>query len=345
MLKRHPKIIKALFLALALLLLWPLVMVAAPAEPIRPAANLLALPPAAAKDEPFYMYSSYEWTANGPARCPDPPAFKAGTRKVYSYIPGTLNQDTSVAVLWYEVDDNGEPVGDPVASAQAVLTADTIPMASLELGKGTKGIFGVYMFAENGEDWVLLGNGLFGIAYPGAKVPEPGACPLPEEDNSHTGQPDTDIGRPDTDTGDVGRSDNTADAPLNITWSKQMTYEGRQGESRWCQMSMTYQNQGSQSFNWPDFRPAFQIMNADGTEDGWYFANYYAKEDGWDNGITGTPPNIPAGGSADWTWYSATGGAGQYCSVVAVSYGDWVYVASYNAQGALEGAEVYPPEK
>jgi hypothetical protein len=254
--------------------------------------------------------------------------------------------------LWYEVDDNGEPVGDPIASGQAVLTANTIPMAWIELEKGTNGIFGVYMFAASGEeDWVLLGNGLFGIAYPGAKVPEPGVCPLPEEDNTDTGDPDTSTDDSNPGKGDVGRSSGesdeaeTTDAPLNITWSQKMTYEGRQGESRWCQMSMTYENQSGQSYNWPDFRPAFLIMNADGTEDGWYYANYYAKEDGWENGITGTPPNIPAGDSADWTWYSATSGAGQYCGAVAISYGDWVYAASYNAQGALEGTEVFPPEE
>ncbi|MBN1995137.1 MAG: hypothetical protein JW953_20770 [Anaerolineae bacterium] len=322
-------VIKAWVIIVVILTLWPAALAAAPTEPAPLDYPLLEIP--RAQGEPFQMASSYEWSAEtGPAQCPDPPLFKNGTRVVYSYIPGILNQQVEAVVLWYELDENGNPTTkDPIASGQAVLAANTMPNASLSFGKGAKGIFGAYMFVQDGSEWVLFGTAIFGIAYPGVEAPAPGACPLPETGSRDTG-------------GETAPAPGSA--PLNISWSPQMTYESRQGESRWCQMSMTYQNNSGQTYNWPQYRPAFLILNGDGSEDGWYYANYYAKEDGWENGISGTPPPIPSGTSADWTWYSATGWAGQYCAAVAVAYGDWVYVAFYDAQGTLTGAEVYPPE-
>ncbi|NEP83186.1 MAG: ABC transporter ATP-binding protein [Okeania sp. SIO3B3] len=132
--------------------------------------------------------------------------------------------------------------------------------------------------------------------------------------------------------------------PLNVSWAQQMTYEGRMGESRWCQMSLTYQNNSGQSYDWPDYRPVFLIVNGDGSQDGWYHGGYYAKEDGWENGIEGTPPSISNNASADWTWYSATDRAGQYCGAVAVAFQDWTYVAVYDAQGSLIETGAYPPK-
>ncbi len=332
MLKRG-SVVKALLIAVGLLVLLPAAMAAAPAEPVWLAQELMKLPPAQ-EDTVLAMSNSYEWTDQGlPAQCPDPAVFRNGTRVVYSYIPAYLNQDTSIVVLWYELDENGDPTTEePIASAQGVLLANTIPNASLSFNKGAKGLVGAYMFVETDGEWVLLATALYGIAYPGVKTPEPGPCPLPEETPSVS-----------TGTG-AGNGTQPDGAGLNISWSPQMTYEGRQGDSRWCQVSMTYQNNSGAPYNWPDYRPAVLILNADGSQDGWYYANYYSKEEGWENGISGTPPPIAAGASADWTWYSATGRAGQYCGAVAISHNGWVYIATYTPQGGLDETGVYPPE-
>lgn len=132
-------------------------------------------------------------------------------------------------------------------------------------------------------------------------------------------------------------------SPLKVSWSNQMGYEGREGESRWCEMQMTYQNVSGAVINWPDYQPSFLIRNGDDSEDGWYYANYYRKEDGWENGIEGDPQPIPSGGRADWTWYSYTDRADQYCAEVAVEYQGWLYHAAYNAQGTLVDSQVYAP--
>jgi hypothetical protein len=124
-----------------------------------------------------------------------------------------------------------------------------------------------------------------------------------------------------------------------------MAYEGREGESRWCQLNMTYTNNSNQDLVWPDYQPIIVIANPDGLEDHWFFANFYSKFDGWPNGVD--PNNIPpilAGGSAEWTWYSATDQAGQYCSLVGVGVQDWTYLAHYNSEGQLVETETLPPE-
>ncbi len=132
-------------------------------------------------------------------------------------------------------------------------------------------------------------------------------------------------------------------SPLKINWGDQMGYEGREGESRWCEMQMTYQNVSGAPINWPDYQPGFLIRNGDDSEDGWYNANFYRKEDGWAQGIEGDPQPIQSGGRADWTWYSYTDRADQYCAEVAVEYQGWVYHAFYNAQGTLVDSQVYAP--
>ncbi|HEX9924344.1 MAG TPA: hypothetical protein VGD99_16935 [Anaerolineae bacterium] len=135
-----------------------------------------------------------------------------------------------------------------------------------------------------------------------------------------------------------------AASPLAISWSEQMVYEGRAGESRWCQINMTYTNNSTQTYSWPDYRPVFQIVNADGAEAYAVFANYYQKSQGWPNGIEGTPPDIPAGSSAEWTWYSVSEQPGQSCALVTVIFQDWLYIAHYDAGGQLVNTEVQPPQ-
>ena len=134
-----------------------------------------------------------------------------------------------------------------------------------------------------------------------------------------------------------------ANAPLAIVWEGPMGYEGREGETRWCEMKMTYRNLSGANVNWPDYRPLFLIRNGDGSEDGWYYANYYHKEDGWENGIEGEPPTIPPGQGANWTWYSFTDRADQYCASIAVEYQGWIFRADYGPQGALINTHVVAP--
>ena len=86
------------------------------------------------------------------------------------------------------------------------------------------------------------------------------------------------------------------------------------------------------------------MNNADGSPAYWVPGNYYSKAQGWPTGIEGTPPDIPAGASADWTWYISTQTAGQYCALVGVAHQDWTYLAQYNAEGKLVETEIVPPE-
>jgi len=132
-------------------------------------------------------------------------------------------------------------------------------------------------------------------------------------------------------------------APLEIVWEGPMGYEGREGQTRWCEMKMTYRNLSGATINWPDYQPLFLILNGDGSEDGWYYANYYHKEDGWENGIEGDPSPILPDQRANWTWYSFTDTADQYCAGVAVEYQGWIYQATYGPQGALINSEVIAP--
>ncbi len=134
-----------------------------------------------------------------------------------------------------------------------------------------------------------------------------------------------------------------SNAPLEITWNGPMGYEGREGETKWCEMKMTYRNLSGAAINWPDYQPLFLILNGDGSEDGWYYANYYHKEDGWENGIAGDPPPMAPDQGANWTWYSFTDTADQYCAGVAVEYQGWVYRANYGPQGALLDTQVIAP--
>lgn len=123
--------------------------------------------------------------------------------------------------------------------------------------------------------------------------------------------------------------------PLAVTWSEQMNYEGNVGESRWCQINMTYTNNSDEAYSWPAFRPVFLVLNADGSQAYAAPGNYYSKTQGWATGIEGTPPDIPPGTSADWTWYTSTQVAGQYCVAVVVKFQNLLYLAKYDQEGHL----------
>lgn len=108
--------------------------------------------------------------------------------------------------------------------------------------------------------------------------------------------------------------------------------------------SIDCNNDTDEVYTWPDFRPAFFVVHADGSEAYVAPGNYYSKAQGWPNGIAGTPPDIPPGASADWTWYTSTQAAGQYCSMVGVTFQDWVYLALYDVEGRLVETEIIPPQ-
>jgi len=176
---------------------------------------------------------------------------------------------------------------------------------------------------------------------PPTDTPSPTNTPAPPTETptpAATATPTATSPPPPTATPDIAAS------PFDITWSEQMNYEGNVGESQWCQINMTYTNNTTESSVWPAYRPGFLIVNADTTPVQWYLANYYQKSQGWPTGIEGTPPDILAGSSAEWTWYSATDRTGQYCATVGVAVQGWVYMAHYDAEGHLAETEIIPPE-
>jgi hypothetical protein len=118
-----------------------------------------------------------------------------------------------------------------------------------------------------------------------------------------------------------------------------MNIEARGGGSNWCQVQMTYFNQSTQDLAWPDYQPVFSVAAPDGSILRRWKANYYSTDQGWPNGIAGVPPTIPAGKSSFlWTWYTATGGGGEYCRYVAVQWQGVTHVAEFNPQGKLVNA-------
>jgi hypothetical protein len=182
MLKRYGKVLKISLVVVVVFALWPGTLAAVSPEPDLSADLTFAVPQV--QEDPFYMYSSYEWSEQtGPSQCPDPPIFRNGTRVVYSYIPAVLTQDIAAIVLWYELDENGNPTtDDPIAVGEAVLAANTLPNASLSLGQGVQGVFGAFMFVQdNSGEWIMLGVAVYAIAPADyTDVPQPGVCPLPQ---------------------------------------------------------------------------------------------------------------------------------------------------------------------
>ncbi len=176
-----------IFSVLAMTLLWPAAMVAAPPEPAQPAVIAIELPQAQ-DDELFPMYSSYDWIelSDGltvPDACPpqDPVAiFKYGTRTIYSYAPVYAKKDLSFAILWYELDDNGDVVGDePIAVANFEgVEGDAIPFGALTLNQAASGNVGVIMAINDGSGWLNAAFGVYIIAKKGVTAPQPGKCPF-----------------------------------------------------------------------------------------------------------------------------------------------------------------------
>lgn len=314
-------------LAILPLTIWPGAAAAAQRSFGQADTAVRQLTPVLQGEEAFPIFSSYDWSdETGPEGCPDPPIFKYGTRKVHTYIPMLVTKKVSAVAAIWELDEDGNvTTEDPLVANKVVFKANTMPYVSFSFKKGTTGVFGVFYLVEvKKKKWAIYAAGAFGIAQKGKKIPQPGECILSLEEEQSGGW--------DDESSQATASEVPA---LKLNWSRQMTYEGREGQSRWCQIQLVYQNNTGRTYRWPDYQPAFQIVNADGSQDTWYKGQYYRKEDGWENGISGTPPPIPSGSSADWTWYSATNRAGQYCATAAVVFGDYIFYAQYDAAGQL----------
>lgn len=135
-----------------------------------------------------------------------------------------------------------------------------------------------------------------------------------------------------------------------------MGYEGRDAETRWCQMhnetlnltgeEMSFQNPETLlkkpmgvliDLKTDGFQPVFAIANADGTINRWSAAGWYAKMFGWPNGIEDFPPKPVVGGasSGDWTWYSVVQNNGEFCRFVYVRWKGQALAAEYAPDGKL----------
>ncbi len=171
-----------IFSVLAVALLWPAAMVAAPPDPA-PLDSVSVEAPQAQTDL-FPLYSSYDWVKDvGPADCPDQdpfPVFKYGTRNIYSYAPIYAKKDQLFGVLWYELDNKGKIIGeDPIAAATAEIKAgDALPFGLLTLNQAASGNVGVFMMSKSGKRWIDVASGVYVIAKRGVKVPQPGVCPV-----------------------------------------------------------------------------------------------------------------------------------------------------------------------
>jgi len=178
------KYLIVLWAVFALVMLWPASLVAAPPEPAADQAPVEALSPSQ-QSEPFLLYSSYEWTdKTGPQSCPpqDPfPIFRFGTRDVFNYGAITAKEDIVFGFLWYELDEEGQVVGeDPIAAVTAEAKAgDTLPFGLISFTQDVAGNVGVVMMSQNSAgDWDPVATGVFMLAAKGAKAPKPSECPL-----------------------------------------------------------------------------------------------------------------------------------------------------------------------
>lgn len=143
---------------------------------------------------------------------------------------------------------------------------------------------------------------------------------------------------------------------FSVAWKTDMGYEGRDAETRWCQMhnetlnltgeEMSFQNPETLlkkpmgvliDLKTDGFQPVFAIANADGTINRWSAAGWYAKMFGWPNGIEDFPPKPVVGGasSGDWTWYSVVQNNGEFCRFVYVRWKGQALAAEYAPDGKL----------
>lgn len=157
-------------------------------------------------------------------------------------------------------------------------------------------------------------------------------------------------------------------APANafsVMWKTDMGYEGRDAETRWCQMHNETQNLTGEDMHFQDlgtllkkpmgalidlktdgFQPVIAIANADGTINRWSAAGWYAKMFGWPNGIEDFPPKPVVGGasSGDWTWYSVVQNNGEFCRFAYVRWKGQVLAAEFAPDGKLINTNATLPD-
>jgi hypothetical protein len=127
----------------------------------------------------LFMVSSYGVDGSGlPVQCPSPQLFKNGTRTVYSYIPAEALQDISTVVFWYELDENGNVVGDePVGVQEGVLGDGDLFVFNYSYNKGTTGYFAPVLLIQENGDWYWIAMGFYKLLDSSSEAPEPIECP------------------------------------------------------------------------------------------------------------------------------------------------------------------------
>lgn len=170
-----PKLI--IFALVAAIMLWPVMLAAMPVEPLQSDNSLTEL---AQSGNLFPMYNSYNLkSGEGPSDCPFPQRFRFGTRTVYSYAPITAKVDVAAAIVWYELDEEGQLASDePLAVATGELAADTTPYSDLSFNRNQSGNVAPVLFINDGSEWLPVALGAFRIVGEDESAPEPGTCPL-----------------------------------------------------------------------------------------------------------------------------------------------------------------------
>ena len=109
---------------------------------------------------------------------------------------------------------------------------------------------------------------------------------------------------------------------------------------------MVYHNFSEQDFTYPDYAPSYALAQPDGEilKFGYHLGGYFHKEDGWENGISGDPPPIPAHQSSFvWTWYGFTEGPGTFCKYFYVRWQGKNLAAEFDPKGKLINPNVNIP--
>lgn len=126
------------------------------------------------------MYSSYNFDNSGPSNCPFPQRFRADTRRVYSYAPVEFVRDVQAAILWYELDNEGNFISnDPFAVSTFFAAEGTFfPYGFLSFNSNVSGNVAVFLVSDSGSGFVTEAVGAYRIVSSEESAPEPGSCPL-----------------------------------------------------------------------------------------------------------------------------------------------------------------------
>lgn len=127
---------------------------------------------------------------------------------------------------------------------------------------------------------------------------------------------------------------------LQIEWLGDMKYLERRNQAGAviCTVELVYHNYTTQDISFPDYRPVFALAKPDGEilKFGYRAGGYFRKENGFENGIQGEPPTIPAGQSSfTWTWFGIPEAPATYCRYVYLRWQGSFQAAEFDANGKL----------